>query len=115
MRPTRYGMHRAYSHAMNESEEETKTETDSETETRHINGVDATTGHPIVERVMAHKLALETLLATLPDDNGQTRGDIELALSTINELLTGDLTNVPRVVASDMSRWLERNKHLAGD
>lgn len=97
---------------MNDSEE-TKTETD--TETRHINGVDATTGHPIVERVMAHKLALETLLATLPDDNGQTRGDIELALSTINELLTGDLTNVPRVVAADMSRWLERNKHLAGD
>lgn len=86
-----------------------------ETETRPINGVDATSGQPIVERVMAHKLALETVLASLPDDNRQTRADIEIALATIHELLTGDLDNVPRVVVADMSRWLERSKHLAGD
>ena len=95
---------------MNDSEE-----TSPETELRHINGVDATSGQPIVERVMAHKLALETALATLPNDNRQSRGDIELALATINELLTGDLENVPRVVVADMSRWLEHSKHLAGD
>jgi hypothetical protein len=82
-------------------------------EERQVNSVDATTGHPIVERVLAHKLALETKLLALTEQDKATRGDIELALSTINELLTGDLAAVPRVVAVDMSRWLERNKHLA--
>jgi hypothetical protein len=51
----------------------------------NINSVDATMGQPLVE----------------------------LALSTIEGLLTGDLKNVPAVVASDMNLWLERHKHLA--
>jgi hypothetical protein len=86
---------------------------DDENAPPHVNSVDATTGHPIVERVTAHKLALETKLATLDERDRSTRADIELALATISELLTGDLTEVPRVVTADMSRWLERSKHLA--
>jgi hypothetical protein len=42
-----------------------------------------------------------------------TRSDIDLALATIGTLLTGDLEHVPPVVVADMSRWLERNKHVA--
>jgi hypothetical protein len=78
-----------------------------------VNSVDATTGQPIVARVNARKLELETLLAALPDTEVDVRRDIDLALATINSLLTGDLENVPPVVAVDMNRWLERNKHLA--
>jgi len=79
----------------------------------HVNSVDTTVGLPIVSRVMARKHELEALLASLPDDDVRTRGDIELALSTINELLTGDLAAVPAVVVASMSRWLELNKHVA--
>jgi hypothetical protein len=78
-----------------------------------INSVDATSGQPMVKRVLARKLELETLLEALPEDDIQTRGDISLALSTISDLLTGDLAHVPAVVLVDMNRWLERNKHVA--
>jgi hypothetical protein len=80
---------------------------------RMVNSVDATVGQPIVVRVMTRKGELEALLAGLPDEDINTRGDIGLALSTINGLLTGDVAHVPAVVAADMNRWLERNKHLA--
>ncbi len=80
---------------------------------RNINSTDATTGQPLVARVTARKLELETLLETLPIDDINARGDIGLALSTISDLLTGDLEHVPPVVAVDMNRWLERTKHVA--
>jgi hypothetical protein len=79
----------------------------------HVNSVDATVGQPIVARVMARKHELEALVSRLPDDALRARADIDLALNTINELLTGDLAQVPAVVVADMSRWLETNKHLA--
>jgi hypothetical protein len=82
-------------------------------EPSHLNSVDATTGQPIVARVMARKAELEALLAALPETELQARSDINLALVTVGDLMTGDLTRVPHVVAVDMNRWLERNKHLA--
>ncbi len=80
---------------------------------RHINSTDATAGQPLVARVTARKLELEALLAALPLEDINVRGDIGLALSMISELLTGDLDNVPPVVGVDMNRWLERTKHIA--
>ena len=80
---------------------------------RRVNSVDATTGQPIVARVTARKQELEALLAALPADRLRARNDVVVALATINDLLTGDLEHVPAVVAADMSRWLEHNKHLA--
>jgi hypothetical protein len=79
----------------------------------HVNSSDATMGQPIAARVMTRKHELEAALAALPAEDLRARGDLELALSTIGELLTGDLTNVPAVVAFEMNRWLENNKHLA--
>jgi hypothetical protein len=81
--------------------------------TRYVNSSDATMGQPIVARVMARKHELEAALEAVPAEDLRARGDIELALTSIGELLTGDLTNVPQVVTADMSRWLENNKHLA--
>lgn len=78
-----------------------------------VNSVDATVGQPLVARVLARKVELETALALIPDTEIRARDPIELALSTIETLLTGDLKNVPAVVASDMNLWLERHKHLA--
>ena len=79
----------------------------------HMNSSDATTGQPMVVRVQARKAELEARLTTLREDDLQTRSDIDLALATIGELLTGDLAHVPPVVSADMNRWLERNKHVA--
>jgi hypothetical protein len=78
-----------------------------------VNSVDATMGQPLVDRVMIRKTELEEALALVPETDIRGREPIELALSTIAGLLTGDLKNVPAVVASDMNLWLERNKHLA--
>lgn len=79
---------------------------------RHINSVDATVGQPMIDRVMDRKNELQALLHSLPETDTATRDHIGLALSTIQELLSGDLENVPAVVTVDMNRWLERNKHL---
>lgn len=79
---------------------------------RHVNSVDATVGQPMIDRVMDRKNELQALLLALPETDTATRDHIGLALSTIQELLSGDLENVPPVVTVDMNRWLERNKHL---
>jgi hypothetical protein len=81
--------------------------------TETLNSSDATMGQPIVARVMARKHELEAALEAVPAEDLRARGDIELALTSIGELLTGDLTNVPQVVTAEMNGWLEANKHLA--
>jgi hypothetical protein len=80
---------------------------------RYVNSVDATIGQPIIARILTRKHELEAALDALPGDDIRGRGDIELALATIEELLTGDLHRVPATVLAEMNRWLERNKHLA--
>jgi hypothetical protein len=80
---------------------------------RYINSVDATTGQPLVARVMTRKHELEAALEALPVESVRERSDLDLALATIGEMLTGDLSHVPAIVSADMNRWLERTKHLA--
>ncbi len=80
---------------------------------RTVNSTDATSGQPIVQRVLARQQELSTALAAVPDNNGHLHAEITLALDTVHQLLSGDLQNVPAVVAADMSRWLERSKHVA--
>jgi hypothetical protein len=80
---------------------------------RVTNSTDATIGQPLVARVQARQQELATALAAVPDDHGHLHAEITLALDTVHQLLTGDLQNVPPVVAADMNRWLERNKHVA--
>jgi len=77
----------------------------------NINPVDATRGQSLRLRVAAHKEALERNLAKLgPGD--RSRRDIEAALSEVQGLLTGDLDRIPKVVATELSRWLEATKHI---
>lgn len=41
------------------------------------------------------------------------RQAIETALATVYALMTGDIAHSSDVVARDLNRWLERDKHLA--
>jgi hypothetical protein len=89
-----------------------RTDEDDTSPTLHVNSVDATRGHLLVDRVLMRKYELERALegVALAD---HTRLDIEQALSTIEGFLTGDLDHLPAVVAADMNLWLERTKHVA--
>ena len=78
---------------------------------KYENTTDATRGSSLRVRVETRKQELEGALAKLgPDDRG--RRDIEQALNEVTSLLTGDLDQFPRVVAAELSTWLEANKHI---
>jgi hypothetical protein len=80
--------------------------------TKLENTVDATRGQPLAARVFARKDELEEALAELSPYNSLERQAIETALATVYLLMTGDLAHPSDVVARDLNRWLERNKHL---
>jgi hypothetical protein len=70
--------------------------------------------HPrLADRILERKNDLEDALADLPLHDVAQRQAIETALATLYPLLTGNLAHPPDVVARRLSRWLERNKHLA--
>src|SRR5687767_4498902 len=77
------------------------------------NSTDATRGQPLAARVLARKDELEDALADLGPYDAPLRQAIETALATVYSLMTGDLAHPSEVVARGLSRWLERNKHLA--
>ena len=62
-------------------------------------------------RVETRKQELEQALAKLGPD-ARARADIEQALNEVTGLLTGNLDQIPRVVAEELSVWLESNKHV---
>jgi hypothetical protein len=75
------------------------------------NTTDATVGQTLGARVRARKAELEAAIAS-PDTDERTRSDLEHALGQVDGLLTGDLEQIPRVVAGELNTWLEANKHL---
>ena len=78
---------------------------------KNENTTDATRGSSLRVRVETRKQELEVALAPLcPND--RARRDIEQALNEVTGLLTGDLDQIPRVVAAELSAWLEANKHV---
>lgn len=79
------------------------------------NTTDATRGQPLADRVLHRKDELEEALADLGPHDVLLRQAIETALATVYALMTGDLAHPSDVVARDLNRWLERNKHLAQD
>jgi hypothetical protein len=77
------------------------------------NTTDATRGEPLTVRAHKRKAELAAALQRLPADELRARGDIELALSTVDGLLTGDVEKLSDATASGLNRWLEHTKHLA--
>jgi hypothetical protein len=80
-----------------------------------FNTTDATRGQPLAARVLARKNELEDALADVGPYETPMRQAIETALATVYSLMTGDIAHPSDVVAQGLSRWLERNKHLAQD
>ena len=76
------------------------------------NSTDATQHEPLAMRARARRAELATILEKLPADALRTRGDITLALSTIDSMLTGDTAHLTESNASDINVWLEESKHL---
>jgi hypothetical protein len=72
---------------------------------------DATRGQPLALRAQKRSAELEALALALPPGD-MLRSEIELALSTVSELLTGDLDDLAATTAVDLDRWLESTKHL---
>lgn len=79
------------------------------------NTTDATRGQPLAARVYRRKDELEDALADLHPREVMLRQTIETALTTIYSLITGDIAHPSDLIARNLNRWLERNKHLAQD
>jgi len=79
----------------------------------HTNTTDATQGEPLAVRARARRKELAAALAKLPADRARERGDIELALTTVDNLLTGDPKHLSDATGGDLNKWLEGTKHLA--
>ena len=77
------------------------------------NSTDATRGEPLATRARTRRAELAAALEALPADRARARGDIELALSTVDSLLTGDPTHPSDATAGDLNTLLEGTKHLA--
>lgn len=77
------------------------------------NGTDATRGEPLALRAQKRKAELKVGLQKLPEDVLRARNNIELELTSVDALLTGDLEQLSDATASELSRWLEHTKHLA--
>jgi len=80
---------------------------------RAENTTDATRGEPLAVRAQKRRDELVAALQQLPADKLRARGDIELALTTVDGLLTGDVEKLSDATASGLNTWLEHTKHLA--
>ena len=78
---------------------------------KNENTTDTARGSSLRVRVEGRKQELELALAKLGADD-RARADIEQALNEVTGLLTGNLDQIPRVVAVELSTWLESNKHV---
>ena len=78
----------------------------------HSNRTDATQGEPLAVRARTRQAQLQALLVKTPSYDAATRGDIELALSAVTQLLTGDTEHLSDATAAELSRWLEGAKQL---
>jgi hypothetical protein len=77
------------------------------------NSTDATQGEPLAVRAQKRRAELERALAKLPTGELRARNDIELAMNSFDELLTGDLERLSDTTGAAINRLLENTKHLA--
>ena len=77
------------------------------------NSTDATRGEPLAARAQKRRAELAKALELLPAEELRARNDIEIAMSSLDALLTGDVDHLSDVTAADLSRLLEGSKHLA--
>ena len=76
------------------------------------NSTDSSQHAPLAARLRARQGELEQAMNALPVGD-HSRNDVEAALASATELLTGDPDHPAATTAAAMSRWLESSKHLA--
>lgn len=82
--------------------------------TKHVeNSTDATRGEPLAIRAQKRKLELQRALEKRPAEDVRARNDINIAVASIDALLTGDIDHLSDTTAAELSRLLESSKHLA--
>ena len=82
--------------------------------TKHVeNSTDATRGEPLAMRAQKRKLELEQALEKRPAEDVRARNDINVAVASIDALLTGDVDHLSDTTAAELNRLLESSKHLA--
>jgi len=76
---------------------------------------DETRGRPLMLRARLRRAELCEALSELPEDELRARGDLELAILTIDQLLPADadLESPSSATAAAVNRWLEHAKDLA--
>ncbi len=79
---------------------------------RTSNSTEEMRGQPLAVRVEARVKELEQALAELAPEETIMRREIEQTLAAAASLTTGDITHPSDAVASQLSDWLERNRHL---
>jgi hypothetical protein len=77
------------------------------------NTTDSTRGEPLALRAQKRKAELERALEKLPAEDARARSDINIAVSSIDGLLTGDVEHLSDATAAELNRLLENSKHLA--
>lgn len=60
----------------------------------------------------ARRAELEEALRHLDGGSETTRRDIEVAIDALNGLLTGNLDQIPPIVAGQLSKWIASSKYL---
>ena len=75
------------------------------------NSTDATRGEPLAIRAQKRKLELQAAGEKLGVEEPARRA-IDLAVATIDSLLLGDAAHPSHATSVDLSRVLERSKHL---
>jgi len=76
------------------------------------NTTDATQGLPLAVRAEIRRDELRELLGMLPATEERMRSDIEIALASVDMMLTGDVEHLSEATAAEVNRWLEGSKHL---
>lgn len=84
----------------------------SKTDYSPTNSTDATMGEPLAIRAKARRDELVKIQKDLDPDRKTEANDLQLAIDTVDGLLTGDWKHLTETTSSDLNRWLEETKHL---
>jgi hypothetical protein len=76
---------------------------------------DSDTDLPLATRARNRRARLVAALKKLSADRTTERSDLQIAIDTIDNLLTGDSQELPDNIAHDVVTWLAETQYLALD
>ena len=76
---------------------------------------DSDTDLPLATRARNRRARLVAALKKLSADRTTERSDLQIAINTIDNLITGDSQELPDNIAHDVVGWLAETQYLALD